>query len=113
MQARSAQVWFKPHKTHFNDGAWKPHTQISPKTQHLHNKEVVEKENSGPEEAGLFFCGTNRGPGEAPAEAPSSTAPSAPGVEQGESPQIWHRPPGEAKATAKPFHISVIQAKTR
>lgn len=54
------------------------HTQISPKTQHLHNKEVVEKENSGLEEAGWFFCSTNRGPGEAPAEAPSSTAPSAP-----------------------------------
>lgn len=68
------------------------HTQISPKTQHLHNKEVVEKENSGPEEAGLFFCGTNRGPGEAPAEAPSSTAPSAPGVEQGNLPRFGTDP---------------------
>lgn len=92
----------------------------------MHKKEVVEKENTGPEEAGLFFCSTNRGPGEAPAAAPpgpapSSTAGSAPLVAPSRGdflkfsadPQHSHRGSGKAKATVKPFHISMIQANTR
>jgi len=57
-------------------------------------KEVVEKANAAPEEAGLFFCGTNRGRGEAlPGTAPPA-APSAPGAERGNLPPIWRGAPG-------------------
>lgn len=75
----------------------------------------MEKENSGPEEADLF-CGTNRGPEEAPADAQHHSQCSRSGP-RGISPNLAQTPsslrgPGEAKATSKPFHISVIQAKT-
>lgn len=81
------------------------HTQISPKIKHLHNKEVMEKESSSPEEADMFSCGTNRGPEEVSAEAQHRSQCSRSGA-RAVSPSLAQAPssqggPGEAEATSK------------
>lgn len=113
LQARSAQVWLKPHTTHSDDGAWKPHTQISPKTTSAQQGSCGERKLR-PRGSRLVLLWHKQGPrgGSCWGPVQHSSQCSRTGA-KGISPNLGDlRGPGEGKATAKPFHISVIQKKT-